>query len=242
MSPDPRAMADQMLRSACDLQGNALVARERTREVFRQKETNEQNILRIAVDGLVASLAAKIDRPVSNVTEEASYQIGLSASFVRTYYVVTDMLLNGDVVEAVVLLRKQVESLARILELEDSPAQDLLNKTPNIKHVFTNGTGRIYGTLPEVAHFATPDAAELLGVNRDGERNGPNLVPQFNDSQFAYMELSHFTGIRFSHWLLGKLPSWYPGIDLEMEVRIAAHAISSALVAGVLKTIEDPRT
>ncbi len=235
-------MAEQMLRSVCDVQGNAMEARENTREKFRRKETNEQNILRIAVDGLVASLAAKIDQPINVVNEETSYQIGLSASFIRTYYLATDILLNGDIVEALVLLRKQVESLARILELEDNPAQKLFKKTPNVKHVLTNGTGRIYSALSEVAHFSTPNAAELLGVNQDGDRCGPNLVPQFHESQFVYMEFSHFTGIRFSQWLFGKLSYWYPGIDLEMEAHIAAHAISSALIAGVLDTSEEPNT
>jgi hypothetical protein len=112
-------IAEDLLRSACDFQSRSQQARELCREIFRRNESNEQNNLRIDVDGMVAILAEKISEPISKITEESSYQIGLSASFIRSYYLVTDHLMNGDLIEGLVLLRKQIEILARLLELEE---------------------------------------------------------------------------------------------------------------------------
>lgn len=234
-----REAAEHMFRSACDYQGLSLQFREKCNEVFRANESSEQNSLRIAIDGLVAALGARIDKPISKVSPEASYQIGLTASFVRTYFLVTDMLMHGDLVEALVLIRKQIESLARLIELESASVRELEGKTPNIKHVLINGSGRMYGHLSEIAHFATPYTASFLGVNRDGERVGPSMVPIFQESLLVYMEAAQFTGLRFAQWMLGKLREWYPDENFDLEFRIAYIAIQSALKAGVIEEPED---
>lgn len=240
MSDDFMATAKHMLQSACDLQGQAIQAREQVRGRYRVRESNEQNVLRIAADGLVGAVARRLDQPINDVNAESSYQIGLSASFIRTYFLVTDLLLNGDLIEGLVLLRKQIEVLARILELEKSAVEELRGKTPNVKHLLTNGTGRIYGRLSEVAHFSTPECTELMGVNVDGSRKGPSLVPQFQEAQFEQMALLHFTGIRFSQWMLRKLVAWYPTADFKLEREIALQAITAAINAGVLAKQELP--
>lgn len=235
-----KLITEHALRSACDLQGLSLKSREAARNCYRKIESNEQNVLRITVDGLVAAIGFRLNEPIAGLSEEASYQIGLSASFIRTYFLVTDMLLNGDLVEALVLLRKQIEVLARILELEEKNIKELRGKTPNVRNILTNGTGRIYGHLSEVAHFSTPESTELLGVNIDGERCGPSLHPQFQEAQLGYMEMSQFTGIRFAQWMLKKLTSWYPEADFDLEHHIAFLAIESAVNAGVLVVPETP--
>ena len=144
---DVEKISEKLLGSACDFQGKSLQAREACRERFRREETNEQNILRIGVDGMIATLSEKIATPIAEVTEESSYQIGLSASFIRSYYLVTDLFMNGDLIEGLVLLRKQIEVLARITELEENTVAKLRGKTPNIKHILKNGTGRILFNL-----------------------------------------------------------------------------------------------
>ena len=233
-------ISEKLLHSACEFQGISQQARMACREQFRRVETSEQNVLRIGVDGMVATLSERISEPIDNVTEESSYQVGLSASFIRSYYIVTELLMNGDLIEGLVLLRKQVEILARILELEERSVALLRGKTPNIKYILTNGTGRVYGHLSEVAHFSTPECAEIMGVNTDGVRFGPSLTPQFHNPAFGYMELSHFTGVRFSQWMLSKLKVWYPKIDLSFEHGLAFLVISNAFDAGVLERKEEP--
>jgi hypothetical protein len=238
---DIEKISEKLLESACEFQGASTEAREKCREKFRREESNEQNILRIGVDGMVATLSEKIGTPIASVTEESSYQIGLSASFIRSYYLVTDLFMNGDLIEGLVLLRKQIEVLARIIELETTSVAKLRGKTPNIKHILTNGTGRIYGQLSEVAHFSTPESAEIMGVNVEGVRCGPSLNPQFNENAYGYMDLSHFTGVKFAQWMLAKLKEWYPGTDLGFEHDLAIVVIKNAFDAEVLEAIEEPR-
>jgi hypothetical protein len=59
-------------------------------------------------------LAEDVRRKVEAVTPAISYQIGVSASYIRTHYLVGDLILAGDLVEAIVLIRKQLESPARL--------------------------------------------------------------------------------------------------------------------------------
>jgi hypothetical protein len=233
-------ISKKLMQSACDFQAISHEARDKCRDEFRKNESNEQNVLRISVDGTVAALSEKTSHPIMNVSDESSYQIGLSASFIRSYFVVTDHLMNGDLIEGLVLLRKQLELLARIFELEDQKVSALRKKTPNIKYLLINGAGRIYGQLSEVAHFSTPEAAEMLGINSDGVRYGPSLIPNFRESAYGYMDLSHFTGVRFSQWMLGKLRVWHPDMDLSLEHDLVYLAISNAVNAGVLEVSERP--
>ena len=237
---DIEKISETLLGSACEFQGSSMQARESCRKRYRRGESKEQNTLRICVDGMVATLSENIATPIAEITEESSYQIGLSASFIRSYFLVTDLLMNGDLIEGLVLLRKQIEVLARIIEIESSQVADLRGKTPNIKHILTNGTGRIYGKLSEIAHFSTPESAEIMGININGVRCGPSQTPQFSDAAFGYMDLSHFTGVRFSQWMLGKLTVWYPDMNLNFEHDLAFVVIKNAFDAGVLSMTEEP--
>ena len=83
-------------------------------------------------------------------------------SYVRTHFIVTDLILNGDLVEAVTLIRKQLESVARLNELDQRPLHKLEGKTPNIRMFFEHGGGEMYGHLSEVAHFSKPRVSELM--------------------------------------------------------------------------------
>lgn len=116
-------------------------AREACRSKYRVEEPEPRNRLRIMIDGLMALLADAVTTPIANVTESSSYQITLSASFIRTHFLACDMIINGDVVEAFVLTRKQLESLARLNELDSKPLAKLYGKTPNIQNALKGGAG-----------------------------------------------------------------------------------------------------
>jgi hypothetical protein len=122
-------------------------AGEKCREEFLQAEREEDNNLRIWVDGQIVALEAKLCRPVAKVDETISYQIGVTTSFVETHFIVTDLIPNGDLVEAVTLIRKQLESLARLHELDSRPLEKLHGRTRNIGMLFRNGRGEMYGHL-----------------------------------------------------------------------------------------------
>lgn len=234
-----RDQADMLLRATCDLQGDSFAAREIAREAFRSQESEEENILRILVDGLIAHLAKSLGEMIAESDDKSSYQIGLSSSFIRTHYLVMDCVLNGDLIEAVVLSRKQLESLARLHEIDAKPLNKLFHKTPNISNVLRGESGRMYGHMSEVAHFSTPRVAELLHIVEDGQMVGPSLHPQYTEQSHACSDMEYFVAIYFAGWFVEKLAEWYPSNDYSADKNLLGEAILVALKCGVLRAPED---
>jgi len=230
---------DKLIKAACVLQDKSHAARELCREQFRKVEKNEDNILRILIDGQIGMLAEKFTQKINSVNPAISYQIGVSASFIRTHYLISDLILNGDLVEAITLTRKQLESLARLHELDSKPLLKLNKKVPNIQNVLKGPAGRMYGDLSEVAHFSTPRVAELLHVFENGEMIGPSLLPVVTPYAAALFDMNHFIAVYFIAWMVEKLPSWYPGYDNTEDKMLLGRTVMLALDTGVLRLAED---
>jgi hypothetical protein len=213
-------------------------AREKCRAQYRSAEPEPRNRFRIMIDGLMALLADAVRTPIANVTESSSYQITLSASFIRTHFVITDLAMNGDVVETFVLVRKQLESLARLNELDAKPLAKLRGKTPNIQNALRGGAGRIYGDLSEIAHFATPRVAEFLHVIERGPATGPSLLSVYSERAVACMDLCQFVALYFQMWMIEKLKEWYPSKDNADLMTTLGITIGNALEAGVIREAE----
>jgi hypothetical protein len=225
---------ERLVQAACDFQGMSLTARETCREKYRLEESEGENILRLFIDGQIGLFAAKMTGKIDLTSPETSYQIGIVTSFIRTHFLVCDFTLNGDLVEAVVLIRKQLESLARLHELDSTPWQKLIGKVPNIKNILKGKSGRMYGDLSEVAHFSTPRVAELLHVIEDGELLGPSLLPKYSKESGACFDMNCLVAIYFIAWLVEKLPQWYPSYDNTEDKAILENTALLALKLGVI--------
>jgi hypothetical protein len=59
--------AERLLRATCDFQAVSLVAREKCREDYIRAEREDDNTLRILVDGQIAALNTKLARPIAKV-------------------------------------------------------------------------------------------------------------------------------------------------------------------------------
>lgn len=209
-------------------------AREIAREEYRKVETNEENILRISIDGLLAQLASNMTKKIENTDNKTSYQISLVTSYIRSHYLINDMILDGDVVEATTLIRKQLESLTRIHELDANPLAKLLKKTPNVINCFKSVGKKIYPHLSEIAHFATPRVGELLHVVEDGELVGPSLHPRYTKSAHGSFDLQALVSIYFLFWLIEKQKSWFPSIDSTSNMEVLYTTLQIALDSGVI--------
>lgn len=120
------------------------------------------------------------------------------------------MVLEGNLIEAFTLIRKNFESATRLNEIDKSPLTKLLRKTPNVINIFGNGGKKLYPTLSEIAHFATPRVGVLLTVNSaDDGRFGPSLYPAFNVDTFACYDRHAFVSIYFCFWLIEFLKKLY---------------------------------
>jgi len=223
-----------LLPAACDFQGDSMKAREVTRAKYREVETEEENTLRISIDGLIAQLANNMTDKIEETDEKVSYQISLVTSYVRSHFIINDMILDGDIVEATTLIRKQLESLTRMNELDSKPLLKLLKKTPNVINCFKRPGKKIYPHLSEVAHFATPRVGELLHVVEDGELVGPSLHPQYVKAAHGCFDLQALVTIYFLFWFIDKQESWYPEIDKTEYMAVLYSTFQMALDSGVI--------
>lgn len=230
-----RDQSEELLRAACEFQAHSLQAREACREQFRRAEREQDNVLRILVDGQIASLEETLSKPVAKADHSVSYQIGLVTSYVRTHFIITELILNGDIVEATTLIRKQLESLARMHELDSRPLDQLQGQTPNVGMFFRHGGGQMYGLLSEVAHFSKPRVAELLHVIQEGDRIGPSLHPVFTEHSFACLDMHHFVAIYFLAWITEKAAHWYPEIKVEERRTLLYLTVTFAKRIGVIR-------
>jgi hypothetical protein len=72
-------------------------------------------------------------------------------------------MLGGEIIEAVVIMRKQIELLSRLQELVSGQELERLNKkTPNVAYLKTP-LKTTYGDHSEISHSATARIFELLG-------------------------------------------------------------------------------
>lgn len=227
--------AKDLVTSAIDFQTKSTRAREQCREEYRRAEKERENTLRLLIDGLISKVAERITEKVEHVTPEISYQIGVSASYIRTHFIVYDLVMEGCIIEAMVLMRNQLESLARLHELDSKPLQKLEGKVPNIQNVLKGSSGKIYGHLSEIAHFSKPHVSELLHVIEEGERIGPSLYPKYHELNFASFDLNCFLAIYYLAWVVEKLSVWYPGSDNSKEQELFVRCLRLALECDVIR-------
>jgi hypothetical protein len=148
---DHKKNVEELLTSVCDFQADSERARAKARDSYRQNEPEQHNVFRITLDGLIVRTSKQLLNKFDNTTDKISYQLSLSASFLRTHFIINDMILNGDLIEAFTLIRKQLEALTRLHEIDDKPLLKLLKKTPNVINLFGEGGKKIYPTLSEIA-------------------------------------------------------------------------------------------
>ena len=177
---------------------------------FRLKETSGRNALRLVIDGLIAKFAYNLSEKTDETNDKISYKFSLSASFIRTHFIINDLILSGDIIEALVLTRKQLESLTRLKEIDKNPLLKLLKKTPNVINTLKENGKRLYKELSEVSHFASPRIGKLLTIKEGSNGNiGPSVFPIYSDSLIEAYKIHSFISINFIFEMIGFLEGIY---------------------------------
>lgn len=225
---------ENLLKSACEFQGLSTESRDKASVEYRKNETDTESLLRIIIDGLMAKLAINMQQKINNTNDKLSYQISLSSSYIRTHFIINDLILNGDLVEATTLIRKQLESLTRLHEIDNKPLKTLIRKTPNVINLFKSSGKKIYPHLSEIAHFASPKVGELLHVIDNGELIGPSIIPVYTDKAHGCFDLQVFISIYFLFWFIRKQVEIYDWFDGKEEEAILFNAFKIALDAKII--------
>ena len=207
---DVRNNVEELLRLAVGYQADSIRARTATRDKYRKEEPHGHNTFRITIDGLIVRASSQLANKIEVPTEKISWQIGLIISFIRTHFIIDDMIMDGDLIEAFTLIRKNFECITRLNEIDNNPIQKLLKKTPNVINIFKEGGKQLYPSFSEIAHFGTPRVAELLSVESlDDGRVGPSLFPAYNIDALACYDRHAYVSIYFTFWLIQFLKTVY---------------------------------
>lgn len=227
-----------IIRNACDFQALSEEARKGTREKFKTKESKIENVIRVSIDGLIASLIKETENKIDIVDEKISFKLTLISSYVRTHFLINDFLLNGDLVEASTLMRKQLETVARLNELDKKALQQLLKKSPNVKNALNGESAKIYGLLSEIAHPASHRIGELLSVIEDGEKIGVSNIPQYSEHAHAGWDLNTYISFYFLFHLLECIKEWYPKKDFSQYTYFLFSTFKIAVKNGTIKVLQ----
>jgi hypothetical protein len=128
------------------------------------------------------------------------YISDLVVSFTRTHFIAQELLFQGELIEAVVLLRKQMELIARLHELVDADnLRDLLRRTPNIRKLGSH-TRRLYTAYSEIAHSSDPIHLQQLGrVELDGRVFTP-VYPVYDRNALVTFTHQVLMVVEYHHW------------------------------------------
>lgn len=121
--------------------------------------------------------------------EKEQYKLLLIVSFMRTHYVINELIMSSEIIEAATLMRKQLELLARLKEIDVGELEKLDKKVPQMKHVPL--LKEYYGLWSQVAHNASLNSLDLLGCNMDDEVHKRFYVqPTYTDNTIETLNMN----------------------------------------------------
>ncbi len=195
-----------------------------SREAFRKRAQHDflcfhahANDLIVSTNELVASLTLSISGESFTGAKGGPYVSDLMASFCRSHFIACDLIVGGELIEADVLIRKQMELLARLNEISSGFDLDKLEKrTPNVRHLKT-ALKKLYGDYSEIAHSASPKVMQILGGTKSENGTYTLLYPEFRENAYVSMQHLVMTALEYYVWcssyLVENVPAYDPDID-----------------------------
>lgn len=226
---------ENLFQNCLEFQTLLKKAREEHSIEYRKNEGG-LNSFRILLDSIITDLTFQFTNKIENINEAQSYQLNLSLSLIRSHFIINDLILEGEIIEAEVLIRKQLENLTRLHEVDEKPLNKLLGKTPNVINTFQKFAKKAYMDLSEVAHFGRPRVGQLMGYQtaEDGKA-GPSLLPLFTSHAFEIYKTYGAIMTLFVNWLIDFEEKMYVENDfIDLHRDLLKMLYASAFKAGVL--------
>lgn len=133
-------------------------------------------------------ITEKLDS-VEIADEKQQYKLLLAVSFMRTHYVVNELIIYSEIIEAATLMRKQLELIARLKEIDVCELERIDKKVPQMKHI--SCMKEYYGLWSIVAHNANKDSLDLLGYNFEDETHKRFYVqPTYTENTISALCMS----------------------------------------------------
>lgn len=135
--------------------------------------------------------------------KEGEYSAGLVVSFIRTQFMVVKCAEESHLIEGSTLLRKQLEVVARLNEIDNSEGtlDKLLKNTPHLG-ALKSKVRRLHGSYSEIAHSSEPDHFQLLGYGaKDEHQHYISMYPKFSRNSYVLLHNAGHVFIEFWAWL-----------------------------------------
>lgn len=171
------------------------------------------SLLVASINELVASMTLFASGKRFREIDNGLYLADLMVSFCRSHFIASDLILGGELVEAAVIVRKQMELLARLNELSAGLDIDkLVRRTPNIKHLKT-GLNRLYSEYSEISHSASPKVMQILGRKDLEEGTFTPVYPEFQENAYVSMQHLVMSALEYYVWCANFLIDNFPEYD-----------------------------
>ncbi|WP_339136760.1 MAG: hypothetical protein WGN25_02550 [Candidatus Electrothrix sp. GW3-4] len=177
-----------------------LNARKFSKQKIETEYPEVPEILRF-IDNYFASLINRFEN-VSGMGEINNYKFALIVSFIRTQLIISEHILNSELIEVTVLERKQIELVARLSEIDKKTSnkegiQRLKGKTPNIGNGnVSDNLKSMYGMFSEIAHSSKTEPFALLAEKPNIDTIGFSVLPEY-DSKNTIVALNNHIQIFF---------------------------------------------
>lgn len=171
------------------------------------------NLLVVLINELVASMTLFVSGKSFREIDNGLYLADLMVSFCRSHFIASELVLGGELVEAAVIVRKQMELLARLNELTGGLDIDkLVRRTPNIKHL-KSGLNKLYSEYSEISHSASPKVMQILGRKEFEEGTFTPLYAEFQENSYVSMQHLVITALEYCVWCANFLIDNFPEYD-----------------------------
>ena len=212
----------------------------KAREVALQKiEKEYPDILEILqlIDQYIVSIINRF-QSVNGMGETDNYKFALIVSFIRTQFIISEHILNSELIEVTILQRKQIELLARLSEIEKKitnkeTLHKLKGKTPNIGNGnLSDNLKNMYGMFSEIAHSSKTEPFALLAENIDNDTIGYNVLPEYNSIN-TIVALNNHIQIFFDFciYMFSFQQEFIPNYTTEEEMELLTNLTEKGKVA-----------
>jgi hypothetical protein len=181
-----------------------LKARESARRMIEKEYPNLLEILGL-MDEYFVSLINRF-KSVSGMGEVDNYKFALIVSFMRTQLIISEHIVNSEIIEVSILERKQIELIARFSEIDKKlknkeGLHKLIGKTPNVGNGNLNDNLRnMYGMLSEITHSSKTEPFALLAENSNNGTIAYSVLPEY-DSTNTIVALNNHIQIFFDFFI-----------------------------------------
>jgi len=169
---------------------------------------------------LVATHMYYADGRSLNHIDNGEYYGGLIVSFTRTHFILYDLIICNELIDAAVLFRKQLELMSRLVELGSNiDVSKLLKKTPNPKCLEFD-LNKMYSAYSEVSHSATVRNFSLLGFIDAKDGQFASVFPVFDENSYVSFHHLFLLVTQYHYWIAGKYEEWFKDYSRDEDCKL----------------------